>query len=193
MKRPATSHAAATRSRTSKLANWPFVGVACVLLFALPHVHGEDLPKTSPVPDDICAKLQILFQRYYPKATFTNLRVNGFHIEYDVATFEFPYTGPPHAKHEATTQRGPKKDGILCSVYLQKGEYMGPLAFSPRGGGQYEPVIIDRKAYKQLFMVPYSAKRDAHLVVNLSYPSDTNDALLKEFRALMKDFTKEVH
>ena len=144
------------------------------------------------MPDRVYAKLQALFQKYYPKTTITNRNVNGIHFEYEVMTFEFPYTGPPGRKHEATTQRGPKKGGVLCSVFLEKGDYRGPLELAPRGNHQYEPYVIDREVYKQFLMAPYSAKRDAHLWVSLSYPSDASDDFLKEFRALMKDYEKDV-
>ena len=177
--------------RTSKLLNWSWLGVACVLLLAQPRVRGEDAPKSGPVPDRVCAKLRALFQKYYPKATITNRDVDGIHFEYEVMTFEFPYTGPPGRKHEATTQRGPKKGGVLCSVYLEKGEYSGQLLLVPRGNRQYKPYVIDRKVYKQLLMAPYSAKRDAHLWVGLAYPPDASDDFLKDFRALMNDYEKD--
>ena len=162
-----------------------------MLLLVQSRVCGEDAPKSSPVPDRVCAKLRALFQKYYPKATITNRDVDGIHFEYEVMTFEFPYTGPPHAKHEATTHRGPKKGGVLCGVSLEKGEYRGQLALVPRGNRQYKPYVIDRKVYKQLLMASYSAKRDAHLWVSLSYPSDASDDFLKDFRALMNDYEKD--
>lgn len=167
------------------------MAVTCALLLAPPIARGEEIPKSNPVPDRVCAKLQELFQKYYPKATSTNRNVNGFHFEYEVTTFEFP-PADPTGKHENPIQHGPKKGGILCSVYLMKGEYRGQLALSPRGGGQYGPNIIDRKMYKQLLAAPYSPKRDAHLWVSLSYPPDARDDFLKEFRAVMKDFEKDV-
>ena len=146
----------------------------------------------AAVPDSVCARLRALFQTHYPKATITDRGVNGIHFEYEVTTFEFPYHGSPGAKHEATTQRGPKKGGILCGVYLEKGEYRGQLALMPRGN-QYEPYVIDRMVYKQLLMAPYSAKRDAHLWVGLSYPSDASDDFLKGFRAIMNDYEKDAY
>ncbi len=109
-----------------------------------------------------------------------------------MTTFEFPYRGPPGGKHEATTQRGPKKGGILCGVILEKGKYGGQFALGPGGkdNRQYEGGI-DRKVYKQLLMAPYSAKRDSHLWVNLAYPSDASDDFLKDFRGIMSDFEKD--
>jgi hypothetical protein len=177
--------------RTSKLANMSLIGMASVLLLVQFHVRGEDVPKSSPVPDDICTKLKVLFQKYYPKAMFTNLQVNGVHVEYEVATFEFPRSAST-AKQENPIQRGPKQGGILCNIYLEKGEYRGQLALIvPDGVGQFGSYLIDRKVYKQLLMAPYSAKRDAHLWVSLSYPSDASENFLKEFRALMKDFVTD--
>ena len=79
----------------------------------------------------------------------------------------------------------------MCNVYLEYGEYKGQLALFPRGGGQYGDYLMDRKVYKQLLMAPYSAKRDAHLWVSLSYLPDASEDFLKEFRALMLDFEKD--
>jgi hypothetical protein len=173
------------------LAIRTLVALAGLFLLVLSHVLAEDVPKSSPVPDAVCAKLQALFQQYYPTATVTNRNVNGIHFEHEVRTFEFPYTGPPGGKHESSTQRGPMKGGILCSIHLQKGEYRGQVALVPRGGGQHQPALIDKKMYQQLLMAPYSTKRDAHLWVSLSYPNDTSDDFLKAFRALMNDFEKD--
>jgi hypothetical protein len=162
-----------------------------VFLLISPPANGGEIPKAGPVPDHVVAKLQALFQRHYPKAAFRNSQVDGLHVEYEVTTYEF---SPRDAtkKHENPIQRGPKKGGILCSVYLEKGEYRGQLAQSSHGLSQYELLLIDRKMYKQLLMAPYSPNRDAHLWVSLSYPPDANEHFLKEFRAIMKDFEKEV-
>ena len=173
--------------RTSKLGNWSLTGVAWAVLLAQSQMRGEDIPKASPIPDYVCAKLKALFQKHYPKAAFTNFQNNGVRVDYEVTTFEFPPVNPTK-KHENPIHRGPKKGGVLCSVYLAKGEYRGQLALVPRGGGQHEPYLIDRKVYRQLLLAPYSGKRDAHLWVSLSYPSDASDDFLKEFRALMKSF-----
>jgi hypothetical protein len=167
-------------------------GVICVLLVAVAQCHAEDTPKSSPVPERICDKVQALFQIYYPKAQFTNLQVNGIHFEYNVATFDFPYAGRPHAKHESTTQRGPKQGGILCSIYMEHGEYRGQLALTSHGNGQFGPNIIDRTVYKQLLMATYSPKRHAHLSVSLSYPPDASEEFLRQFRELIADFESDM-
>ena len=168
------------------------MALSIALLLAWFDARGAEISTSRPVPDRVCGKLQALFQKHYPKASFTNQNVNGIRFEYEVATFEFPYTGPPGAKHEATTQRGPKKSGVLCYVYGQKGSYQGALGLLPRGSGQFSPYLIDRKHYKQLLMAPYSPKQDVHLWVALSYPSDASEEFLKQFRAIMTDFEKDV-
>ena len=185
-----------------------FSGISALLILmgmvCQARVGGAEEPNSRPVPGAVCEKLQALFQKYYPKATFRNLGVNGIHFEYEVTTFEFPYTGPPGRKHMATTERGPKKGGILCSVYLEKGKYSGQIALMPRlrkrayetysilpGGNSQYDLLIDRKVYKTLLMAPYSAKRDAHLWVSVSYPPDASEEFLKEFRALMDEFEDE--
>jgi hypothetical protein len=110
-----------------------------------------------------------------------------------VTTFEFPYEEKPGApaKHESTTQRGPKKGGILCGVFLEKGNYRGQLRLMQSANGQKEQ-SLDNKFYKRLLMAPYSAKKDVHLWVALEYPPDANDDFLKQFRALITDFDKYI-
>ena len=136
------------------------------------------------------AKLEALFQKHYPKATFANRGVDGIHVEHEVTTFEFPATGGKGAKREAEKQQGPKKGGILCSVYSHPGHYLGQLQLSPVREGQVAQHLIDRKEYKQLLMAPYSQKSDVHMWVALSYPLDTDEEFLKKFREIMADFEK---
>ncbi len=164
--------------------------MACVFLLAACGARGEDTPKSSPVPDSVCAKLKTLFQKYYPKAYFTNQLVNGICFEYEVATFDFSpsATNSVTQKHENPIQRGPKNGGILCSIFQDRGKYQGQLIMWPAGNGQVEPHIMDRKIYKQILMAPYSPKRDAHLWVSLSYPPDASEDFLKKFDAIMKDY-----
>jgi hypothetical protein len=146
--------------------------------------------ESLPVPEQLCAKLQALFEKHYPKARLDNQGVNGIHFEHQVTNFEFPYTGPKGAKHETEKQRGPMQGGILCSVYSRSGPYMGPLALMPASEGNVAQTVIDRKAYAQLLMAPYSQNSDVHLWVALSFPPDVDQAFLEKFRQIMKDFQK---
>jgi hypothetical protein len=172
------------------------VAIVFVLVFTLPLVlapistRGVEIPKAISVSERVQTELQALFQKYYPKAKFTNQEVNGLRFEYDVTTFEFPYAGPKGAKHENPIQRGPKKGGILCNVFSREGSYTGPIAF-PSLDGQIPQYTLDRKVYKTLLMAPYSAKRDAHLWVALSYPPDASEDFLKQFHAIINDFEKD--
>ena len=159
-------------------------------------VLDESEPKSGPVPDQICVKLQALFLKYYPKATFTNQQANGIHFEYETGTFEVPADTKGDAANpsgaEQRTERGPKKGGIMCDVLIQEGKYLGQLEFRGEGGG-YGKFVIDRKVYKEHLMVPYSAKRNAYLWVRLLCPSDTSEDFLKEFDAIMTDFQKDAN
>lgn len=159
-----------------------------MLLFTPHQARAEDSPNAQAVPESISSKLQVLFLKYYPEVTFTNHALNGLRFEYRVKTYEFPYNGPPGKKHQATTERGPMKGGILCTVSLLKGEYAGQLLLHPRGGKQHDPYLTDKKVYKILFMVPYSARRDSILWTVLSFPSDASQHFLKEFRAVIRTF-----
>jgi hypothetical protein len=169
-----------------------------LLLKASAIVRGENELESGQVPDPICVKLQALFQKYYPKATFTNGEATGIHFEYEVGMVEVPAdtkSGNPATPSGAQQRmaRGPKKGGIMCDVLLQKGEFLGQLKLTwEDGGGPYGKFVIDRKVYKEHLMAPYSAKRDAHLWVNLLCPPDASEDFLKEFDAIMTDFQKDV-
>lgn len=152
---------------------------------SLPIAHA-----TEPVPERFATELQSLFKKYYPNATFTNRAANGICIEFEVTTFNYPSQNPA-VKHENPVQRGPKKGGIACNVYFERGKYNGQLALMPRMAGQYQSTVIDKNDFKQLLAAPYSAKRDAHLWVSLSYPSDTSDIFMKELETLLTEFEKD--
>lgn len=148
----------------------------------------NNTPESRPVADQVCAKLEALFRKHYPKAVFDNQGVNGIHFEHEVIPFVFPYTGARGAKHETDKQRGPKEGGILCSVYSSAGPYMGQLALLPAAEGNVAQQVIDRKAYKQLLMAPYSKKSNVHMWISLSFPPDVDEAFLENFRQIMADF-----
>ncbi len=163
--------------------------VLCLALwFADLSVRSEEASTALPVPSHVAAKLQALCKQYYPKAVFTNQSVNQISFEHEVTTFEFPYTGPPGLKRQATTQRGPKAGGILCRIYGQKGDYKGQLFMASRGDGRYFPFHKDRQHYRELFMVTYSPKRDMYLGAALDYPPDASEEFLKQFRAILDGF-----
>lgn len=168
-----------------------FANVLALMLISAPMIARGDEGKSRPVSDRVCARLEALFKKHYPKATFENQGVNGIHFEHEVTTFEFPYNGPKGGKREAEKQRGPKKLGILCSVYSHPGPYMGQLALSPAAKGKVAQHLKDRKEYKQLLMAPYSQRLDVHMWVALSFPPDADEAFLEDFCQIMTDFEKD--
>jgi beta-lactamase regulating signal transducer with metallopeptidase domain len=159
--------------------------------------YGADVSLGDPALDReldlVFAKLQLLFQQYYPKAMATNLHRNGIHFEHDTTTFEFPHPQRGKAmKRESPIQRGPKKGGILCSIYLSKGPYNGPLMLAPgRGASSLGPMITDRKVYKRALMAPYSAKRDVHLWCVLKYPPDAHEEFVNSVMAKIAAFEQD--
>ena len=164
--------------------------LALLLILGPMNALGDEV-KSRPVSDRVSAKLEAIFKKHYPKATFENQGVNGIHFEHEVTTFEFPYNGPEGAKREAEKQRGPKRRGILCSVYSHSGPYMGQIALSPAAQGKVAQYLKDRKEYKQLLMAPYSQRSDVHMWVALSFPPDVDEAFLEDFRQIMTDFEKD--
>jgi hypothetical protein len=164
--------------------------LALILILGPMNARGDE-SKSRPVSDRVCAKLEALFKKHYPKATFENEGVNGIRFEHEVTTFEFHYNGPKGGKREGEKQRGPKKRGILCSVYSHPGPYMGQLALSPAAKGKVAQYLIDRMEYKQLLMAPYSQRSDVHMWVSLSFPPDVDEAFLEDFRQIMTDFEND--
>jgi hypothetical protein len=75
-----------------------FETVLTLILTLGPMNARGDESKSLPVSDRVCAKLEALFKKHYPKATFENQGVNGIHFEHEVTTFEFPYNGPKVGK-----------------------------------------------------------------------------------------------
>ena len=152
------------------------ITLALLLIFGAPSSRGDDsrTSESIPVSHRVCAKLEALFQEYYPEATFDNQHINGVHFDHKVTTFRFPFTGRKGAMHETEKQRGPTKGGILCNVYSSPGPYRGQLALSPATEGKVAQHVIDRKSSKQLLMAPYSRKSDVHMWVALSYPPDSD-------------------
>jgi hypothetical protein len=143
--------------------------------------------------DRVYAQLQPLFRRYYQQATAANLHGNGVRFEYNVTTYEFPYTGTgPPKKHENPIQRGPKKSGVACSVFIGKGPYSGPIQMqvAPEGTS-LGPVTFDKKVFKLMLMAPHSAQKDMHLWVALSYPQDASAEFVKDFIAIIAAFEKD--
>jgi hypothetical protein len=75
-----------------------FETVLTLILTLGPMNARGDESKSLPVSDRVCAKLEALFKKHYPKATFENQGVNGINFEHEVTTFEFPYNGPKVGK-----------------------------------------------------------------------------------------------
>lgn len=140
----------------------------------------------------VYAQLQPLFQKYYPQAAAANLHRNGVHFEYNVTTYEFPYTGGTKAKHEDPIQRGPKKGGVACSVFIAKGPYAGQLVMQVASEStSLGPVKIDKKVFTLMLMAPHSARQDVHLWAALSYPADASPVFIKEYVAILTAFEKD--
>lgn len=156
------------------------------------NARNDQISKSRAPPDSVRTKLEALFGKHYPEATTTVAHGDRLRFEFETTTYEFPYNGKIR-KRESTTQRGPKKGGILCNIYLSKGPYRGQLALPATDDKDYVPQqTLDRKEYKVLVMAPYSEKRDAHLWVALEYPPDASEDFLTQFRQIMADFQQDV-
>ena len=148
--------------------------------------------KLDQTMDDVFARLQPLFKKYYPEATVENLHGNGIRVEHKLTTFELPTDPSPKASRESITHEGPQAGGIQCGVYLDKGQYAGRVKVLPaRGGDALGPTTIDEKHFQVMLMVPHSARQDVYLFAALSYPPDADPKFVEEFKAIMLAFEQD--
>ncbi len=148
--------------------------------------------KLDQTLDEIFARLQPLFNKYYPQATAANLHGNGIRFEHRLMTFELPDGQSAQAKRHGETHQGPEAGGIQCGVYLGQGRYAGQVKVLPaQPDGNLGPTTIDEKFYKVMLMVPYSARQDVYLFAALSYPPDADPQFLEEFKAILRAFEQD--
>jgi hypothetical protein len=136
----------------------------------------------NPVLKPFYSELQSLFRKYYPDATSHLLR-DKIHFEHDTRLFIVHEPWMTGEWQDPWEERGPKRGGILCDITLQQGKYQGQATV---------PQTFDKRYFKVLLLVGYSAKQDAHVHVLLSYPANVRDDFLKEFTGLVNNFPKYV-
>jgi hypothetical protein len=166
----------------TKIAYW--VALASLLVFA-PGVNGEDdeqVALENPALKRLYSELRMVVRKYYPKAT-SHLLKDKIHFEHDTRIFIVHEPTKSGEWQDPWETRGPKPGGILCDMSFQKGPYQGAAVV---------PQTFDKRYFKVLLLAPYSARRDAHLLIHLSYPGNTSGEFLKEFTRLVNDFEKQV-
>lgn len=151
-------------------------------LIAAPARGADEEALENPALKRFYSELRMLFRKHYPKAT-SHLLKDKIHFEHDTRVFIVHEALKTGEWQDPWETRGPKPGGILCDITLQDGQYQGAAVV---------PQTFDKRYFKVLLMAPYSAKRDVHLYVHLSYPRNVSDDFLKQFTELVNDFEKYV-
>src|SRR5262249_40391453 len=125
----------------------------------------------NPALKPLYPELQMLFRKYYPKAT-SHLLKDKIHFEQDTRVFIVHEPTLNGEWQDPWEERGPNPGGILCELTMLKGRY---------GGQAVAPQTFDKRYFKVLLLAPYAAKPDCHLEVHLYYPRDVNGEFLKQF------------
>src|ERR1039458_6677961 len=100
----------------------------------------------------------MLFRKYYPKVT-SHLLKDKIHFEQETRIFIVHEPLMTGEWQDPWEERGPMRGGILCDITLQKGKYQGQAEV---------PQTFDKRYFKVLLLVGYSAKEDVHVHVLLS-------------------------
>ena len=135
-------------------------------------------PLQNPALKPFCSEMRGLFRRHYPKAT-SHLLKDTIHFEDQTRLFIVHEALKTGEWQDPWEERGPKRGGVLCDMTFQKGKYQGAATV---------PQTFDKRYFKVLFLAPYSATQDVHLVVHLAYPRDVSDEFLTQFTELVNDF-----
>lgn len=136
------------------------------------------VPLQNPALKPFYTEMRGLFRRHYPKAT-SHLLEDTIHFEDATRLFIVHEALKTGEWQDPWEERGPRLGGVLCDMTLRKGRYQGAATV---------PQTFDKRYFKVLFLAPYSAKRDVHLVVRLAYPRDVNDDFLTQFMEQANDF-----
>lgn len=160
----------------------PFLALFLFAFVAVTARGADEEALQNPALKKFYSELQTLFRKHYPNATSHMLK-NSMHFEHDTRVFIVHEPLKTGEWQDPWETRGPKPGGILCDITLEKGKYQGQAKV---------PQTFDKRYFRILLMAPYSAERDCHLCVRLSYPANVNNDFLKEFMELVADFQRHV-
>ncbi len=154
----------------------------CLASFLLPLGRADAEAQRNSALSRFYSELKTLFLRHYPQVT-SHLLGEKIHFEHDTRLFILHEPLKTGEWQDPGEIRGPKPGGILCDIELRDGKYEGAAAV---------PQTFDKRYFKLSVMAPYSARRNAHLYVHLSHPSNVSGDFLKQFTELANSFEKYV-
>jgi hypothetical protein len=149
-----------------------------IVVLTLPCAAAEPPPAHERTLREVYVELDRLFHRYYPRVT-SELSNDAVHFEYGTRDFLIHEPRKTGEWQDARPERGPNRGGILCAIEVRKGRYPGAAVV---------PQTFDKRYFRLWVAAPYSARRDEHLYVHLSYPPDADVAFLERFVDIVASF-----
>lgn len=159
-----------------------------VLFVLLPISAVADESGESPSLKNLHQAIAELVAQHYPEST-SHVFEETIGFEYSTRVFVtrqvskiLPGTEAPRAP-----ERGPKDDGVWCSVWYRTGDLNTEPAYARSEGA------IKREFFKEHTYYPNDSRNKCHLLVTLRLPLETTDEqrqFVKELRVLLNQFGK---
>jgi len=149
-----------------------------IVVSTLPCSAAGTPPAHERTLREVYAELDPLFHHYYPRVT-SALSNDSIRFDYDTRDFLVHEPRKTGEWQDARPARGPNRGGILCEIELRKGRYPGAAVV---------PQTFDKRYFRLWVAALYSARRDEHLYVHLSYPADADGAFLARFVDIVASF-----
>lgn len=159
---------------------WAVTVVALSLSWVAPAKAADDESLQNPVLNRFYSELRTLFRSHYPEAT-AQWQKNQIHFEHDTQLITIQTRKKNGEMQPPMEVSRPKPGGILCDIYLQKGQY---------GGAAVVPQSYEVGSITTVFLAPYSPKQDVHLHVLFYYPRNVKAEFVKKFTDLVNGFGK---
>ena len=162
-----------------------FTPVFCVLL-PISAVAQESVG--TPSLRNLHQAIAELVVQHYPAST-SHVFEETIGFEYSTRVFVTRQVSkvPPGTEAPRAPERGPKDDGVWCSIWYRAGDLNKEPAYA-RGEG-----AIKREFFKEYTYYPNDIRNQCHLLVTLRLPLETTDEqrlFVKELRVLLNQFGK---
>lgn len=148
------------------------------IMTATPASAEEKLPQRV---EKIYDEVKALVLQHYPKAEVIR-KENRIECKFNTRIFMIHYPLKTGEWQDANPTEGPNRGGVMCSISLSKGHWMGAAMV---------PQTFDYGYYSSTLMCPYNKKLDMHLQSHLNIPKGTSSDFATSYSKLIQSFATE--